>query len=229
MSKESPSVLDVFLEGVLHTNQAKDVIMTFLSRMGFLNVYRPIIYGPWERAKFPEGMSFSNVLLNTNCGEITIEEGVIMGHGVMFLTGRHYFKDGQVIPWDTQKTKFGYDIIIRKGCWIATNAIIVGGTELGEGCLVRAGSIVTRSFPAGTILSGIPAKAVGHVSELISDEEDSERIIALAKKKEADDKAKAKAAVYKFSFPCPPKYFSTKSPAKKKSVLKKNKKLKRKR
>lgn len=44
--------------------------------------------------------------------------------------------------------------------WIATNAIILPGVSLGDGCVVAAGSIVTHSIPQGALAAGAPAKVI---------------------------------------------------------------------
>lgn len=41
------------------------------------------------------------------------------------------------------------------------------GVTIGEGSLVAAGSIVTRSVPAGVVVAGNPAKSVCTVEEYI--------------------------------------------------------------
>lgn len=58
----------------------------------------------------------------------------------------------------------GYDVApvrIGDGCWIGAGAVVCEGIELGEGCVVGANSVVLRSFPAGTILAGAPARPIG--------------------------------------------------------------------
>ena len=32
--------------------------------------------------------------------------------------------------------------------------------ELGDGCVVAAGAVVTKSFPAGSLVAGVPAKVI---------------------------------------------------------------------
>ncbi len=52
------------------------------------------------------------------------------------------------------------DVIIEKRCWIGTRCIILKGVHLGEGCVVGAGSVVTKSFPAYSLVAGNPARLI---------------------------------------------------------------------
>jgi len=47
--------------------------------------------------------------------------------------------------------------------WIGLNAIILKGVEIGEGSVVAAGSVVTKSVPPWTLVSGNPAKAIREI------------------------------------------------------------------
>jgi acetyltransferase-like isoleucine patch superfamily enzyme len=52
-------------------------------------------------------------------------------------------------------------IRIGDNCWIATNAVILPGVELGNHVVIAAGAIVTKSFKENDILiAGVPAKVV---------------------------------------------------------------------
>lgn len=51
--------------------------------------------------------------------------------------------------------------------YIGSSAQIMPGVTIGEGSLVAAGSIVTRSVPAGVVVAGNPAKNVCTVEEYI--------------------------------------------------------------
>ncbi len=55
----------------------------------------------------------------------------------------------------------GEDIVIGDGCWLAANAILLPGVELGEHTVVAAGAVVTKSFPEGwCVIGGVPAKKI---------------------------------------------------------------------
>ena len=49
---------------------------------------------------------------------------------------------------------------IGNNCWVGTGAIIMPNVSLGEFCIVAANSYVNKSFPAFSIIGGIPARLI---------------------------------------------------------------------
>jgi len=49
-------------------------------------------------------------------------------------------------------------IKIGNNCWIGSKVTILDGVEIGEGSIVAAGAVVTRSFPSHSVIGGVPAK-----------------------------------------------------------------------
>ncbi len=58
-------------------------------------------------------------------------------------------------------------VIVHKNAWIAINVTILPGVEIGEGAIVSAGSVVSKSIPPFTVANGNPAKVVADIAELV--------------------------------------------------------------
>lgn len=99
-----------------------------------------------------------NIGINANLagsGRIVIGKHAMMGPDVMIITQDHKIENGGVVP--------GYvvgDVKIGDHAWIGARVIILKGVEIGEGCIVGAGAVVTKSLPPFTVCAGVPAKVV---------------------------------------------------------------------
>ncbi|MEY2829960.1 MAG: hypothetical protein RIQ33_1818, partial [Bacteroidota bacterium] len=49
-------------------------------------------------------------------------------------------------------------IKIGKNCWIGSKVTFLDGVEIGDGCVIAAGSVVNKSFPSQSVIGGVPAK-----------------------------------------------------------------------
>lgn len=54
----------------------------------------------------------------------------------------------------------GAPIMIGDRCWIGDNVFIREGVTLGDDVIVGANSVVTKSFPNGSVIAGVPAKKI---------------------------------------------------------------------
>ena len=92
-------------------------------------------------------------------GGIEIGEDTLIGPGCMIWSVNHRFQDAKV-PIRLQ----GYDaqrVVIGRDCWIAAGAVVLPGVHIGEGTIVAAGAVVTRSCEPGSLLGGVPARQLG--------------------------------------------------------------------
>lgn len=51
-------------------------------------------------------------------------------------------------------------IKIGSNCWIGSKVSILDNVEIGDGCIIAAGSVVNKSFPPYSIIGGVPAKLI---------------------------------------------------------------------
>jgi acetyltransferase-like isoleucine patch superfamily enzyme len=58
-------------------------------------------------------------------------------------------------------------IIIENDVFVGHNAMLLGGTTIGEGSIVGAGAVVRQSVPAGSVVAGNPARVVAKVEDVI--------------------------------------------------------------
>lgn len=56
-------------------------------------------------------------------------------------------------------------VMIGNDCWVGANVVICPGVEIGDKCVIGAGSVVTRSIPAGTFAAGVPARVIRSIDE----------------------------------------------------------------
>ena len=99
------------------------------------------------------------------CEGVTLEDGVFVGHGVMFTNDLHpraVNNDGSLqtsADWQIVETR------VRRNASIGSNASILCGVEIGEGAMVGAGAVVSKCIPAGEIWAGVPARKIGTRNE----------------------------------------------------------------
>ncbi|SDM16639.1 acyltransferase [Pedobacter antarcticus] len=91
-------------------------------------------------------------------GGITIGKDVIFGPDVKIFSENHNYSDPLLSIKAQGVTRKG--VTIGDNCWLGAGVTILDGVNLGQGCVIAAGSIVSRSIPENSIAAGVPAKII---------------------------------------------------------------------
>jgi acetyltransferase-like isoleucine patch superfamily enzyme len=102
----------------------------------------------------------NNVSFNRNCniGNVVIGDNVLFASGVVVLSGRHtHLFDDTTTPINKQKSARRTNTI-GNDVWIGSNAIIM--EPVADGCVIGAGSVVTRPTAPYSVCAGNPARTI---------------------------------------------------------------------
>ena len=112
--------------------------------------YRPSI-------QIGDGVYIGKHVYLTAIQGITLSDGCVLSEHVYITDLSHGF-DPLSGPIMTQRLESKGPIWIGPNCFLGYRAAVMPGVTLGEWCIVGANSVVTRSFPAYSMIAGSPAR-----------------------------------------------------------------------
>ncbi len=169
--KQKFKKLPLLLKIIYHLFQGWVSLFFFVSgafyiRRAFLGSHGiNVKFSPFVFIKNPKNIFIGHdVFINHNCNlwasnksQIYIGNNVLFGPGVSVIASNHGTKLGQIIRLqdDNDMTiKIGNDV------WIGANAVITAGVKIADGCVIAAGSVVTKDVSKNSIVGGVPAKLI---------------------------------------------------------------------
>lgn len=114
---------------------------------------------------FPENIELNdNVVIGNNAyldgrGGIIIGENTHISRNFVVHSSSHNYKSKR-LPYDCT-----YDlkpVIIGRNVWIGTNVVLIPGISIGDGAIIGAGTVVSKSVPELAIVGNQPIRIIKH-------------------------------------------------------------------
>jgi acetyltransferase-like isoleucine patch superfamily enzyme len=95
-------------------------------------------------------------------GKVVIEEGCQIGARLAISAESHEINENNHNYVSGEVSRKG--IKIGKNTWIGNNVTILDGVNIGENCVIGAGTIVTKSIANNSVVVGNPARIIKKIN-----------------------------------------------------------------
>lgn len=131
---------------------------------------RRVLQSAGNNINIERGASFAtdvcignNSAIGINCriqwGGVKIGDNVLMGPDILIYTTNHESSNTD-IPICKQGNSLPKPVIIEDDVWIGARVIILPGVTVRRGCIIGAGTVLTKTFPEYSIIAGNPGRVV---------------------------------------------------------------------
>ncbi len=130
-----------------------------LSELGEnVQIFPGFQFGHTENLKIESNVVIGEKAFINAHGGVKIKSGTITGPEIMIFSVNHIYERSETIP-------FSNDLVLKAvtighNCWIGGRVFITPGVEIGDGCVVAGGSVLTKSFPPLSVIGGNPARLI---------------------------------------------------------------------
>lgn len=94
-------------------------------------------------------------------GGVEIGDDTIIGAYFSCHPSNHVYDNPAVLIRKQGVTRLG--IRIGKNCWIGAKVTVLDGVEIGDNCVIAAGSVVNKSIPPNSVAAGVPARVLKEI------------------------------------------------------------------
>ncbi len=115
---------------------------------------RAVIWAPWN-LRLGEGACIGDKAEVYNPNLIEIGDYAVVSQEAYLCGASHDYH-----AWDFPLVS--RPITVGNHAWVAARAIVHMGVQIEEGCVIGAGSVVTRDMPAWSVCAGNPCRFIKH-------------------------------------------------------------------
>jgi maltose O-acetyltransferase len=91
-----------------------------------------------------------------SCHELEVGEETLIGAHSYLITVNHR-TDAASLPLGKQGYN-GAPIRLGRNVWLGAHVVVLPGVQIGDGAVIGAGAVVTKSVPSGETWVGVPAR-----------------------------------------------------------------------
>ena len=134
-----------------------NIISEILGKVGntFL-IEQPFICDYGYNIEIGENFCSNHNLIILDPAKVIFGDNVLVGPNCSFYTALH--------PISFRRRIKGYEsakpIIVGNNVWIGGNTVVLAGVEIGDNCIIGAGSVVSKKIPPNTIALGNPCRVI---------------------------------------------------------------------
>ena len=102
--------------------------------------------------------------------EVTIGDHCSFGPNVTIVTPIHPMLPGERrvmrdADGEVKHMCYAKPVHIGNDCWLGANVVVCPGVTIGDGCVIGAGSVVTRDVPPMSFAAGNPCRVIRAITE----------------------------------------------------------------
>lgn len=126
-----------------------------------VTVLAPVYFDYGKYTRLGNGTFVNHGCYFMDGGRVTIGENVFIGPFCGFYTASH--------PMNFADRNTGIEkalpITVGDNCWFGANVSVLQGVTIGSGCVIAAGSVVTKDVPDNSMVAGVPAVVKKHIQQ----------------------------------------------------------------
>lgn len=103
-------------------------------------------------------------------GEVTIGDNCSFGPNVTIVTPIHPMvaseRNGMKnANGEVKMLCYAKPVHIGNDCWLGASVTVCPGVTIGDGCVIGAGSVVTRDIPPRSFAAGVPCRVIREITD----------------------------------------------------------------
>lgn len=148
-----------------------EILSSLLGEMGSGTFFQgPITFHYGTHTKVGKNCFFNFNLTVQDDADVTIGDRCNFGPNVTIVTPHHPMiaKEREYLldeAGNRVRLCWAKPVVIGNDCWFGANVVVCPGVTIGDGCVIGAGSVVTRDVPANRFAAGNPARVIREIGE----------------------------------------------------------------